>query len=307
MEAIAKYNKINLSARKARKVVDLIRSMNVPQAVKVLQHLPQKAAPYVKNVLLSAVANLNQKQQGKVLLSSAIKIKEIYVNMGPVLKRIKPAPQGRAHPIRKPSAHIFVKVELDDAKQNKSATIKKGGEKPLSDSKKAAPKSKNLSTAPSKTQDTPAKADKTAKANAAPAKDTAPKAAESTAPKEAAKKPAAEAPKAKAAPVKAASPKAAESTASKEAAKKPAAEAPKAKAAPVKATSPKKAESPAPKEAAKKPAAEASKAKAAPVKAASPKATESKATEAPEAEAEATKQPNTPKEAKENTEPLQKK
>lgn len=120
MEAIARYNNIRISPRKTRKVVDLIRAMSVTQAIRVLRHLPHKAAPYIIDVLRSALANLNQQHKGKPLLSSAVMIKEVYVNMGPVLKRIQPAPQGRAHPIRKPSAHIFVKVYLDEGQQSRT-------------------------------------------------------------------------------------------------------------------------------------------------------------------------------------------
>ncbi|MEM9569365.1 MAG: 50S ribosomal protein L22 [Bacteroidota bacterium] len=150
MEAIARYNNIRISPRKTRKVVDLIRAMRVTQAIEVLQHLSQKAAPYIINVLRSAVANLNQQHQGKSLLSSAIVIKEIYVNMGPVLKRIQPAPQGRAHPIRKPRSHIFVKVYLDEAQQSKPLSPQKSAKKLLNDNAKFTTSPPTLPPLPSK-------------------------------------------------------------------------------------------------------------------------------------------------------------
>lgn len=172
MEAIARYNNIRISPRKTRKVVDLIRAMSVTQAIKVLRHLPQKAAPYVIDVLRSAVANLNQRHQGKPLLSSAIVIKEIYVNMGSVLKRIQPAPQGRAHPIRKPSAHIFVRVFLDEAQQSKAPSLQKSEKTPLSSKTKATTSPKKLPTSPAKGDITPEKA---AKANEQPTPTPTPK------------------------------------------------------------------------------------------------------------------------------------
>lgn len=219
MEAIARYNNIRISPRKTRKVVDLIRAMSVAQAIKVLRHMPQKAAPYVIDVLKSAVANLNHRHQGKPLLSSAIVIKEIYVNMGSVLKRIQPAPQGRAHPIRKPSAHIFVKVFLDEALQSKAPALPKGGPAPLSGKKKVATSPKKLPASSAKGDSAPEKAAKadaqpTPKAKPAPkptpasVKAKAQAAEEGTPPKSAANSKKADAPKAEAATATPAPPKA---------------------------------------------------------------------------------------------------
>ena len=106
--AVAKYNKIPISPRKARLVVDLVRNMNLQEAIDTLQRIPQKAAFYVLKVLQSALGNLEYKESGKKFLKRNVDIKTIYVNQGRVLKRIQPAPQGRAHPIRKPTAHITV-------------------------------------------------------------------------------------------------------------------------------------------------------------------------------------------------------
>ena len=110
MEAIAKYNRIRLSPRKARLVVNLVRNMNIQQALDVLHQLPHKAAPYVAKVLQSALSNLEYKQQGKKLLRKTVFIEEICVNQGKVLMRRRAAPRGNAHPIRKPTSHIVVRV-----------------------------------------------------------------------------------------------------------------------------------------------------------------------------------------------------
>ena len=116
MEAIAKHNKVGMSARKARLVADLVRGMEVEQALAVLKNKPQKANPIIAKVLLSAINNWEQKKADPAARKNvSLYIKEIFVNIGRVLKRIQPAPQGRAHPIRKPSCHINI-VVADKAK-----------------------------------------------------------------------------------------------------------------------------------------------------------------------------------------------
>ncbi|MEM9737579.1 MAG: 50S ribosomal protein L22 [Bacteroidota bacterium] len=111
MEAIAKHNKVTMSARKARLVANLVRGMEVQQALSVLKNKPQKASPIIYKLLLSAINNWTQKQGDLTAQkNTTLYIKEIFVNIGKVLKRIQPAPQGRAHPIRKPSCHINIVV-----------------------------------------------------------------------------------------------------------------------------------------------------------------------------------------------------
>ena len=129
MKAIAHYKKISMSPRKARLVVDMVRNMKVKKALEVLACLPNKAAPYIIKVLNAAVANLEAKTRENRILRSNLYIEALYVNGGPVLKRIKPAPRGRAHRIRKPSCHITVEVAMlaiDEKKQLKpTLTINK--------------------------------------------------------------------------------------------------------------------------------------------------------------------------------------
>ncbi|MCL5268120.1 MAG: 50S ribosomal protein L22 [Bacteroidetes bacterium] len=106
--AIARY--IGSSPRKMRLVVDLIRGKSVGQALSILHFSPKHAARDAEKAVRSAVANImNRDDVGKVDEES-LYVKEIFVDGGPVAKRVLPAPQGRAYRIRKRSNHITVVV-----------------------------------------------------------------------------------------------------------------------------------------------------------------------------------------------------
>ena len=104
----ASVSKVRISARKARLVVDLIRGKNVAQALAILDSLNKKAAPVVKNLLKSVIANAEQ--QDKEIDVEALQVKEIYVDQGQTLKRFRPRAMGRASPIRKRSSKITLSV-----------------------------------------------------------------------------------------------------------------------------------------------------------------------------------------------------
>ena len=111
MQAYAKLNKLPISPRKARLVVDLIRGKKTSQALYMLKFQPKRASLYVSKLLQSAIANWRQKIKNQdVKDEDSLYIKKIYVNSAGMLKRIKPAPQGRAHRIRKRLAHITLFV-----------------------------------------------------------------------------------------------------------------------------------------------------------------------------------------------------
>lgn len=100
------------SPRKMRLVADLIRGVDVDRALDILAFSPKKAvAKNLENLLKSAIANWQVKNEGKRLEDAGLYIKEIYVNEGRTLKRIKPAPQGRAYRIRKRSNHVTIVVD----------------------------------------------------------------------------------------------------------------------------------------------------------------------------------------------------
>ncbi|MCL4538643.1 MAG: 50S ribosomal protein L22 [Bacteroidetes bacterium] len=106
--AVARY--IGSSPRKMRLVVDLIRGKSVGQALSILHFSPKHAARDAEKAVRSAVANImNRDDVGKVDEES-LYVKEIFVDGGPVAKRVLPAPQGRAYRIRKRSNHITVVV-----------------------------------------------------------------------------------------------------------------------------------------------------------------------------------------------------
>ncbi|MDX1617552.1 MAG: 50S ribosomal protein L22, partial [Balneolaceae bacterium] len=97
--AVQKY--LRKSPRKVRLVVDSVRGENVEKALKKLEFIKKATAPYVAKVIKSAAANIRDKFQEERLDNDQLYIKEIYADEGPTLKRIQPAPMGRAHQIRK--------------------------------------------------------------------------------------------------------------------------------------------------------------------------------------------------------------
>lgn len=109
-EARAIQKHLRKSPRKVRLVVDLVRGENVAKALKKLEFVNKATAPTVAKVIKSAAANIRDKFQEERLENEGLIIKEIYVDEGATLKRIQPAPMGRAHQIRKRTCHITVKV-----------------------------------------------------------------------------------------------------------------------------------------------------------------------------------------------------
>ncbi|MBE0564787.1 MAG: 50S ribosomal protein L22 [Krumholzibacteria bacterium] len=111
MEARAVSRYIRISPRKARLVADLIRGKNVDEALGILALTPKKASPYLRKAVLSAAANARNRSDGDVRVKNAdLLIKEILINEGPTLKRIRPRAQGRAYRIHKRTSHIEVTV-----------------------------------------------------------------------------------------------------------------------------------------------------------------------------------------------------
>lgn len=94
------------SPRKMRLVADMIRGMEVNKALAVLRYTKKEAAQRLEKLLLSAIANWQAKNEGVRLEDSKLYVKEIFVDGGRMLKRLRPAPQGRAHRIRKRSNHV---------------------------------------------------------------------------------------------------------------------------------------------------------------------------------------------------------
>lgn len=104
------------SPRKMRLVVDMIRGKEVNLALDMLRYTSKEAARRVEKLVMSAVNNWQQKNEGQRIEDNTLYVKEIFVNEGRTLKRIQPAPQGRAHRIRKRSNHVTVVVDTIQTK-----------------------------------------------------------------------------------------------------------------------------------------------------------------------------------------------
>lgn len=110
MEARAIKKYIGSSPRKMRLVVDLIRGKSVDEAINILHFTPKHATTVVEQTLRSAVANLMNANDSKRLEPENILVKTIFVDNGPMQKRILPAPMGRAFRVRKRSNHLTIIV-----------------------------------------------------------------------------------------------------------------------------------------------------------------------------------------------------
>ena len=104
--AFAKLNNCPTSPRKMRLVADLIRGKQIEMALAILRFNQKEASRRLEKLLLSAIANWEAKNEDSSIEDADLFIKEIRVDGGSMLKRLRPAPQGRAHRIRKRSNHV---------------------------------------------------------------------------------------------------------------------------------------------------------------------------------------------------------
>jgi large subunit ribosomal protein L22 len=111
MQAVAKLKNLPISPRKVRLMADLIRGASATQGLAILKHAPKKCSIHLEKLLLSAVANWEHKNAGVALEEADLRIKEVWVDGAGMLKRLRPAPQGRAHRIRKRASHITLIVD----------------------------------------------------------------------------------------------------------------------------------------------------------------------------------------------------
>lgn len=99
------------SPRKMRLVADMIRGMEVNHALDVLKFSSKEASRAVEKLLLSAIANWQSKNEGVRIEESDLYVSEVFVDSARILKRLRPAPQGRAHRIRKRSNHVTIRLD----------------------------------------------------------------------------------------------------------------------------------------------------------------------------------------------------
>ena len=102
----AKLNSCPTSPRKMRLVADLVRGVEVEKALAILKFSPKEAARNLEKLTLSAIANWQAKNEDASIEDAGLFVKEIFVDSATMLKRLRPAPQGRAHRIRKRSNHV---------------------------------------------------------------------------------------------------------------------------------------------------------------------------------------------------------
>ncbi|HHW82080.1 MAG: 50S ribosomal protein L22 [Bacteroidales bacterium] len=115
--SLAILRNVPTSPRKMRYVVDLVRGMEVFKALGVLKYSNKEAAARVEKLLLSAISNWEQKNERKAE-TGELYIKTISVDGGSMLKRLRPAPQGRGHRIRKRSNHVTLVVDTINSEKN---------------------------------------------------------------------------------------------------------------------------------------------------------------------------------------------
>ena len=99
------------SPRKMRLVTDMIKGVEVNKALDMLKFSSKEASRKVEKLLLSAIANWQAKNEGARIEESDLVVKEAFVDQSRTLKRIQPAPQGRAHRIRKRSNHVTIVID----------------------------------------------------------------------------------------------------------------------------------------------------------------------------------------------------
>jgi len=109
--AFAKLNNCPTSPRKMRLVADQVRGESIDKALAILKFSPKEASRRLEKLVLSAIANWQSKNESEDIEKAALFISEIRVDGGSMLKRLRPAPQGRAHRIRKRSNHVTIIVD----------------------------------------------------------------------------------------------------------------------------------------------------------------------------------------------------
>ncbi|MBC5774090.1 50S ribosomal protein L22 [Pontibacter sp. KCTC 32443] len=127
MEAVAKLNNVPTSPRKMRLVADLVRGKSVAKALGILKFEPNSGAARLEKLLLSALSNWQQKNEDAQIEDANLYVKSIFVDEGKMLKRLRPAPQGRGYRIRKRSNHVTLVIDsmTEEQLEQKSKKSKK--------------------------------------------------------------------------------------------------------------------------------------------------------------------------------------
>src|SRR6476659_10093601 len=152
MEALAKLKNYPTSPRKMRLLADEIRGMQVEKALALLEHHPQHSSTPLYKLLWSAVKNWEAKNEGKSAADSSLMVKTIFVDGARVLKRMRPAPQGRGYRVRKRSNHVTLIVDVPgvSVKPAKVKVEEAVIEAPVAEKKTVAKKTATKKAAPKK-------------------------------------------------------------------------------------------------------------------------------------------------------------
>ena len=128
MEYKAQLRFLKMSARKMRRVADLVRGRGVEEALEILYFVPKAAAFPLMQTIKSATSNAISSEGSAKIKAEDLFIKELRIDGGPTMKRIRPAPMGRAYRIRKRTSHIDLKLgilpERQEALEKESAKTK---------------------------------------------------------------------------------------------------------------------------------------------------------------------------------------
>ncbi len=144
-KAVARF--VRMSDRKLRRVADLVRGKKVPEALRILHFTPKYAAIPLEKTINSATANALSLEGTAKLKADDLFVKEIFVNGGPTLKRIRAVGMGRAYRIRKRTAHISVTVsETPEKLKAREQELQKQAEKGKAPKKMAKPAKKTTRT-----------------------------------------------------------------------------------------------------------------------------------------------------------------
>jgi large subunit ribosomal protein L22 len=144
MEAVAKLRDYPTSPRKMRLLADEIRGMSVEKALALLEHHPQHSAKPLHKLLWSAVKNWEQKNEGQSAADNPLVVTTVFVDGARVLKRMRPAPQGRGYRVRKRSNHVTIAVNTK-AEQGTKSKVKEAKAEGTTEAQAEAPKAKKTS------------------------------------------------------------------------------------------------------------------------------------------------------------------
>jgi len=116
--AFARLKGCPTSPRKMRLVADQVRGVEVEKALQILKFSPKEASKNLEKLLLSALANWQAKNEDASIEDASLIVKEIFVDSASMVKRLRTAPQGRAHRIRKRSNHVTLILGNLESKNN---------------------------------------------------------------------------------------------------------------------------------------------------------------------------------------------